>query len=101
VPDIRKSAVDALRAAVTAAHAEYKKTYNEQMATLTASENWKKLNAGQCKQILVDEAIDTLPALAVGSESDSSARWNKHRCRRGRPRPTRFPNSSLAQQWRG
>jgi hypothetical protein len=70
MPDIRKGAVDALRAAVTAAYAEYKKTYNEQMATLTASENWKKLNAGQCKQILADEAIDTLSALAVGSESD-------------------------------
>jgi hypothetical protein len=70
VPDIRKSAVDALRAAVSAAHAEYKKTYNEQMATLTASENWKKLSAGQCNQILADEAIDTLPALAVSSESD-------------------------------
>jgi hypothetical protein len=70
MPDIRKGAVDALRAAVTAAYAEYKKTYNEQMATLTASENWKKLNTGQCKQILADEAIDTLSALAVGSESD-------------------------------
>jgi hypothetical protein len=70
MPDIRKGAVDALRAAVTAAHTEYKQTYNEQMATLTASDNWKKLNAGQCKQILADEAIDTLTALVVGSESD-------------------------------
>ena len=70
VPDIRKAAVDALRAAVTAAYAEYEKTYNEQMATLTASDNWKKLKAGQRKQILADEGIDALPALAVGSEAD-------------------------------
>ena len=47
VPDIRKAAVDALRTAVTAAHAEYEKTYNEQMAALTVSDNWKKLKADQ------------------------------------------------------
>ena len=70
VPDIRKAAVDALRAAVTAAHAEYEKTYNEQMAALTASDNWKKLEADQQKQILAAEGIDTLPVLAVGSEAD-------------------------------
>jgi hypothetical protein len=70
VPDIRKAAVNALRSAVTAAHADYMKTYNVQMAALTASDNWKKLKADQCKQILADEAIDTLPTLAVGSEAD-------------------------------
>ena len=70
VPDIRKAAVDALRAAVTAAHAEYEKTYNEQMAALTASDNWKKLKADQQKQILADEGIDDLPALSVGTEAD-------------------------------
>jgi hypothetical protein len=70
VPDIRKAAVDALRAAVTAAHTEYEKTYNEQMAALTAGDNWKKLKVDQRKQILADEGIDTLPALAAGSEAD-------------------------------
>ena len=70
VPDIRKAAVDALRTAVTAAHAEYENTYNEQMAALTASDNWKKLKADQRKQILADEGIDASPALAVGSEAD-------------------------------
>ena len=70
VPDIRKAAVDALRAAVTAAHAEYEKTYNEQMTALTGSDNWRKLNADQQRQILVDEGIDALPSLAVGSETD-------------------------------
>lgn len=70
VPDIRKAAVDALRTAVTAAHGEYEKTYKEQMAALTASENWKKLKADQCKQILADEGIDASPALAVGTEAD-------------------------------
>ncbi|HUU95199.1 MAG TPA: BREX system P-loop protein BrxC, partial [Phycisphaerae bacterium] len=70
VPDIRKAAVDALRAAVTAAHGEHERTYNEQMAALTASDNWKKLKADQRKQILADEGIDELPALSVGSESD-------------------------------
>jgi hypothetical protein len=70
VPDIRKAAVDALRAAVTAAHKEYERTYNEQMAALTASDNWKKLKTDQRKQILADEGIDALPALAVGTETD-------------------------------
>ena len=70
VPDIRKAAVDALRAAVTAAHGEYERTYNEQMAALTASDNWKKLKADQRKQILADEGIDELPALSVGTEAD-------------------------------
>jgi len=69
IPDIRKAAVDALRAAVTAAHAEYKKTYSEQMAALTTSDNWKKLKADQHKQILADEGIDGLPVLSVGSEA--------------------------------
>ena len=72
VPDIRKAAVDALRAAVTAAHAEYETTYNEQMAALTASDNWKKLNADQRKEILADEGIGAVPALALGTEADLS-----------------------------
>ena len=70
VPDIRKAAVDALRAAVTAAHAEYEKTYTEQMAALTAGDNWKNLKADQQEPILAAEGIDALPALAVGSEAD-------------------------------
>jgi hypothetical protein len=70
VPDIRKAAVDALRAAITAAHTEHEKTYNEQMAALTASDNWEKLKPDHRKQILADEGIDTLPPLAVGSEAD-------------------------------
>lgn len=70
VPDIRKGVADSLRAAVTAAHADYEKTYNEQMAALCASDNWKRLAADQQKQILSAEGIDALPALEVGSEAD-------------------------------
>jgi hypothetical protein len=70
VPDIRKAAVDALRTAVTAAYGEYERTHKEQMAALTASDNWKKLKADQQKQILAAEGIDGIPALAVGSEAD-------------------------------
>jgi len=70
VPDIRKAAADALRAAVTAAYAEYERTYNEQMAALTASDNWKKLKDAQRKAILADEGIGDLPALSVGSEAE-------------------------------
>jgi hypothetical protein len=70
LPDIRKAAVDALRVAVTAALAEFERTYNEQMAALTAGDNWKKLEANQQKQILIDEGIDALPTLAVGTEAD-------------------------------
>lgn len=70
VPDIRRAVVDALRAAVIAAHAEYEKSYNELMVTLTESDNWKKLKADQQNQLLADEGLDALPALAVGSEAD-------------------------------
>jgi hypothetical protein len=70
VPDIRKAAADALRAAVIGAHSEYERTYNGEMAALTASENWKKLKGDQRKRILVEEGIDELPVLSVGSEAD-------------------------------
>jgi len=70
VPDIRKAAVSALRAAVTAAHKECENTYKEQMNALTASDNWKQLKADQRNQILADEGIDELAALSVGSEAD-------------------------------
>ncbi len=70
VPDIRKATADALRAAVSAAHAEYEKTYKEHMAALTASDTWKKLKAAQHKKILADEGIAEAEALSVGSEVD-------------------------------
>lgn len=70
VPDIRKAAVHMLRALVTAAHGEYEKTYKEQMATLTVSDNWKKLKADQQKRMLASEGIDALPPLSVGTEAD-------------------------------
>lgn len=70
VPDIRQAAVDSLRAAVTAAHGEYERTYHEQLAVLTAADNWQKLTAEQGKQILAREDLGELPALSVGSEAD-------------------------------
>jgi hypothetical protein len=70
VPDIRKAVGAALRTAVTTAHAEYEKTYKEEMTLLTGNENWKKLKADQQKQILADEGIDALPVLSVGTEGD-------------------------------
>ena len=45
-------------------------TYNEAMAILTASENWKRLKNDQRERILVEECIDKLPVLSVGSEAD-------------------------------
>ncbi|MGC9454631.1 MAG: BREX system P-loop protein BrxC, partial [Phycisphaerae bacterium] len=70
VPDIRKAAADALRAALIAAHAEYEKTYKAHMATLTASDTWKKLKSDQQKKILADEGLAETEALSVGSEAD-------------------------------
>ena len=70
VPDIRKAAVNALRAAVTAAHADYEKTFTKQMAALAAGDDWKKLTPDQRGQILAAESIDALPALTVGTEAD-------------------------------
>jgi len=70
VPDVRKAAVDALRAAVTAAYGEYEQTYKELMAALTTTEDWKKLQPDQQRQILTNEGIETLSPLSVGSEDD-------------------------------
>jgi hypothetical protein len=70
VPDIRKAAADALRAAVTAAHGEYERTYNEQMAFLTVSDNWKKLKVDQRKAILAAEGIETILALSIDGEAE-------------------------------
>jgi hypothetical protein len=70
VPDIRKAATDTLRAAVTTVHCEYERTYKEQMAELTSSDNWEKLKDTQRKEILANEGIDKLPVLSVGNEAD-------------------------------
>ena len=70
VPDIRKAAVDSLRAALTAAHAEYERTYKEQMAVLAASDSWKSLDADEQARILVNESIDALPKLEVSTEAE-------------------------------
>jgi len=70
VPDIRKAAVDQLRVAARAAFAEHESTYKDAMAALTASDDWKKINAEHRERILVDEGIDALAAMAVGTEAD-------------------------------
>jgi len=70
IPDIRRSAASALRAAVTAVRDEYERTYRERMGSLTASDTYKRLDPDQWTQILVSEGIDSLPAVPVGSESD-------------------------------
>jgi hypothetical protein len=70
VPDIRKAVADALRAAVSSAHSAYEETYSDQMAALASSENWKRLKPNQQKQILIDEGIDGLPSLSIGTEAE-------------------------------
>lgn len=70
VPDIRKAAAEGLRAAIIATHGECQKTYNEQMATLTANENWKKLKSDEQENILVREGIDGLLSLSLGNEAE-------------------------------
>ena len=70
IPDIRRSAASALRAAVTAVRDEYELTYREHMASLTASDTYKRLDPDQWTQILVDEGIDKLPIVSVDSEID-------------------------------
>jgi len=70
VPDIRKAAADALRAAVTAAHGEYERTYNEQMAFVTVSDNWENVKVDQRKAILAAEGIETILALSIDGEAE-------------------------------
>ncbi len=70
VPEIRKSLSGILRAAVNAAAQEYEKTYRQELATLEANDNWRRLAATDRKRILTDEHIDSLPRVAVGSEDE-------------------------------
>ena len=70
VPDIRRATVDALRAAVTAAHRAFKSAYSAHMAVLDASDHWQKLSGEQRQQILISQGIDSVPSLAVGNESE-------------------------------
>jgi hypothetical protein len=70
VPDIRRPTVDALRAAVTAAHRAFNSAYSAHMAVLDASDHWQKLAGEQRQQILIAQGIDSVPSLAVGNESE-------------------------------
>jgi hypothetical protein len=70
VPDIRRATVDALRAAVTAAHRAFKSAYSAHMAVLDATDHWQKLSGEQRQQILISQGIDSVPSLAVGNESE-------------------------------
>jgi hypothetical protein len=70
VPDIRKGAVDALRAALSTAYVEHEKIYREQKADLTAGDNWKKLKVEQQEQLLAAENLAALQGLSVGTEAD-------------------------------
>ena len=69
VPDLRKRSASLLRTAVTAAHAECKDVFTQEMAALAASANWQKLTDPQRQQILRDAGIAQIPDLAVGDEA--------------------------------
>lgn len=69
LPAIHKSVVGLLRTALNAAHSDFDAAYRREMACLDVSENWKKLNAQQRKDILAAEAIDGVPVLSVGDDA--------------------------------
>lgn len=70
IPDIRKATVDLLRTSVTTAHAAYKESFDQEMASLTGSNTWKKLKTTQQQRILADEGIGAAKALSVGTEDE-------------------------------
>lgn len=70
VPAIRKSIGDALRAALSAAHAEFRSDYDEQLTALNASESWTRLDDSQRSQVLAAEGLSDVPRLAIASESE-------------------------------
>ncbi|MHB9053510.1 MAG: BREX system P-loop protein BrxC [Thermoleophilia bacterium] len=70
VPEIRKGVIDALRTAITSVHDEHEKTYDEQMAALTANPNWNQLTTSQQEEILKEEEISQVPSVAVGTEAE-------------------------------
>lgn len=65
VPEIRKEAVKALRAALRQAYAGFETMYSRERDSLEKNENWNKLSLEQQRKILVNEGIDSIPLLSV------------------------------------
>jgi hypothetical protein len=70
VPDIAKGVASVLRGKLNAASEEFAKAYAEGMASLQASEAWKKLKPAQRKEVLAREAIQDVDRIAVGTDAE-------------------------------
>lgn len=70
VPPLCDKLTGALREALTQAHETYCQTYDAEMETLEADENWQELSAGQQQALLADNALHGKPGLKVGSEEE-------------------------------
>jgi hypothetical protein len=70
VPPLTTEVADALRAALGAALARWKETYEAGLAGLAATTAWQKIDEKQRAEILAAHGLQALPAIHVGSVSD-------------------------------
>jgi hypothetical protein len=70
VSGLVKKCAELLRASVTTAHADLKKTHDEQMSMLTKSDVWSKLTAEQQSSVLSANGITDISAIKVGTDEE-------------------------------
>ena len=70
IPSLIKKVVDGLRAAITAACAEYEKTYSERWEALQGSDSWAKLNETQRQQILAQVGLKKTERGGLGTDNE-------------------------------
>jgi hypothetical protein len=99
-PAIQKSVVTHLRTAVNKAYGDFMAIFNREKSELEVGENWSHLTLEQQKQILRDEALDTLPELDVSD--DTALLRSLEKCplaswkTRTQALPQQFKNAALA-----
>ena len=77
LPTLVKTLVDGLRSALTEAETAYTSTYDEGMADLESSENWKKLESFQSADILSGVGLMKVSKGPVGNEDEVLSSLNR------------------------
>jgi hypothetical protein len=73
VPPLCDRLTQVLRENLVQAQQAYQKTHQEEMESLAATEPWQKLPDDQRRHILVQNGIDTVPEVKVGTEQEVSS----------------------------
>jgi len=100
VPDLCERLTKSLRSALVEASESFRREYDAQMESLSASQAWQRLTPGRQSQVLSESGITSPPEVKVGSEAEilqslDSMSLDDWRTRRDALRQ-RFENAMLA-----